>query len=53
MRLGDVLRDAGLAGLGELALLLFVGLFAAIVWRTFSGRRREEQDRASRLPLEE
>ena len=52
MRLSDVLRDLGLTGFGVAALLLFLAAFLAIVWRTWSRKRRQDYERASRLPLE-
>jgi cbb3-type cytochrome oxidase subunit 3 len=51
MRLSDVMSHAGLARYAEVALILFLIAFAAIVIRLFRSPRREIE-RASRLPLE-
>ena len=53
MGVADVLRDAGLAGYAEVALVLFFLAFALIVWRIFRRRRARFWDRAAQLPLED
>jgi cbb3-type cytochrome oxidase subunit 3 len=53
MRLTDVMSHAGLAIYAEVAMVLFLIAFGIIVVRTFWPSRRDEMDRASRLPLEE
>ena len=52
MKLSDVVGHSGLSGYAEIALVLFLAAFVAIVIRTFARGRREEMDRASRLPLD-
>jgi hypothetical protein len=51
--LSDVLRDAGLAGYAEVALVLFVLAFALIAWRVLRRRRTRDWERARHLPLED
>ena len=52
MRLSDVMSHSGLAWYAEVGLVLFLVAFAAIVVRTMWPSRRDEMDRASRLPLD-
>jgi cbb3-type cytochrome oxidase subunit 3 len=52
MKLSDVVSHSGLAGYAEVALVLFLIAFVAIVIRVFLPSRKSEMDRASRLPLE-
>jgi cbb3-type cytochrome oxidase subunit 3 len=53
MRLSDLFRDMQLATFGEIALLLFFGVFAGVAIRTFLLRSRGSYDRLSRLPLDD
>lgn len=53
MRLSDVMGHSGLSGYAEIALVLFLAAFLAIVWWTFRPGRKEEMDAMSRLPLED
>lgn len=53
MSLPDVMGHAGLAGYAEVALIVFLVAFLAIVVRTFWPSRRRELDETSRLPLED
>ncbi len=53
MSLADVMGHAGLAIYAEVALVLFLVVFVAVVARTFSPRRRAEMERAAQLPLED
>ena len=53
MRLSDVLRDIGADGFGQAALLLFFVTFVLIAWHTYSGKRKADHEKASRLPLED
>lgn len=53
MRLSDIMGAAGLSGWAEVALVLFLLAFAAILLGTLAPRRRAEFDRASRLPLDD
>lgn len=53
MKLSDVVGAAGLAGYAEVALVLFLLAFAAIVTQVVSRRRAAEWTRAASLPLGE
>jgi cbb3-type cytochrome oxidase subunit 3 len=53
MKLSDVVANAGLALWAEIALILFVIAFAAVLWRVFRPSSRAEHDRMSRLPLDD
>jgi cbb3-type cytochrome oxidase subunit 3 len=53
MGLSDVIGHAGLAGFTEVAMILFMTVFVAVVVWTFAPRRRRELDEASRLPLDD
>jgi cbb3-type cytochrome oxidase subunit 3 len=53
MGLSDVLGNAGLSGFTQVAMILFMAAFVAIVVWTFAPRRRRELDETSRLPLDD
>jgi cbb3-type cytochrome oxidase subunit 3 len=53
MSLSDIMGHAGLAGYAEVAMILFMAVFAGVVVWTFWPGRHRELDRASRLPLED
>ncbi len=53
MRLADVMSHAGLAGYAEVAMILFLLAFLAIVIATYRPSKKREMDAASRLPLED
>jgi hypothetical protein len=53
MKLSDVVGAAGLAGYAEVALVLFLIAFAAIVTQVVSRKRAAEWTRAASLPLGE
>jgi cbb3-type cytochrome oxidase subunit 3 len=53
MRLSDVMSNAGLSRYAEVALVLFLIAFVAVVVRVMRPSRRAEMDRAARLPLED
>jgi len=53
MRLSDIMSHAGLAGYAEIAMILFFGVFVAILFRVFARTRDGELDRVSRLPLDD
>ena len=53
MGLSDVIGHAGLAGFTEVATVLFLIAFVAIVVWTFVPRRKRKLDEASRLPLDD
>ena len=50
--LSDVVGGSGLQGWAELALIIFVAVFIAVVLRVIVARDRE-LDRAARLPLDD
>ena len=51
MSLSDLMGHAGLAWYAEVALVIFLVVFAAVVARTFAPGRRADHDRAAQLPL--
>jgi cbb3-type cytochrome oxidase subunit 3 len=53
MRLTDIMSGAGLAIYAQIALVIFVVVFIAIVLRTFAPSRRREMDELAHLPLED
>jgi cbb3-type cytochrome oxidase subunit 3 len=53
MRLSDIMSNAGLAGYAEIALILFMVAFIAIVIRIFRPSRRNEMQAAARMPLDD
>ena len=53
MHLADVMSHAGLSGYAIVAMILFMLAFGGIVWSVFQPSRRDEFDRAERLPLED
>jgi cbb3-type cytochrome oxidase subunit 3 len=53
MRLSDIMSGAGLSVYAQIALLIFLATFVAIVIRTFAPSRRREMDEAARLPLDD
>ena len=53
MKLSDIMGNAGLSAYAEVALVLFLGVFIAIVIRTFAPSRRRELDEASMIPLDD
>lgn len=52
MKLSDIMGDSGLTLYAEIALILFLVVFVAIVIRVLAARR-SEMDRNARLPLED
>jgi cbb3-type cytochrome oxidase subunit 3 len=53
MRLSDVMGHSGLSGYAEIALVLFLAAFLAIVVWTFRPGHKAEMDAMSRMPLED
>lgn len=51
MRLSDIMGHMDLAFWPQAALVIFLGVFAAVAWREWRSPRRD--DTAARLPLEE
>ncbi|HEU4566169.1 MAG TPA: cbb3-type cytochrome c oxidase subunit 3 [Gemmatimonadaceae bacterium] len=53
MKLSDIMGHAGLSIYTEIALVIFLAVFIAIVFRVFAPSRKREWERASRLPLDD
>lgn len=53
MKLSDIMSHAGLSGYAQVALVLFVIAFVAIVIRTFMPSRNAELMEAALLPLDD
>jgi cbb3-type cytochrome oxidase subunit 3 len=53
MSLPDIMSRAGLSGYAEVALILFLLAFVAIVVWIFLPSRRRELERGSHLPLDD
>lgn len=53
MHLSDVMSHAGLAGYAEVAMILFVLAFIAIVIATYRPSNKKDMDAASRLPFDD
>jgi len=52
MSLSDIMSNADLSGYTQIALLIFFGLFVAIVIYVFGIRSKSSWDSVSRLPLQ-
>ncbi len=53
MKLSDIMSYAQLSSYAEVALVLFFGVFVAIIIRTFAPSNRRAMHDASMLPLED
>ncbi len=53
MKLSDIMGAAGLSAYAEVAMILFLVAFAAIVIATFAPGRQQTFDAASRMPLDD
>lgn len=53
MRLSDIMGAANLSVYAEIAMILFIVVFIAIVIRIFSPGRKRTYDAASRMPLDD
>lgn len=53
MKLSDIMSNAGLSVYAEIALIIFLAVFVAIVFRVFAPSRKHEWERASQLPLDD
>jgi len=53
MRLSDIMSHSGLSGYAEVALVLFLIAFVAIVIRIFRPGAAPAMDEASRLPFDD
>ena len=53
MRLSDIMGAANLSVYAEIAMILFIVAFVAIVIAVFSRRRQRTYDAASRMPLDD
>ena len=51
MKLSDVMSHSGLTVYAEIALIVFLAAFAAVVIRVLAAKRHD-MDRAARLPLD-
>jgi cbb3-type cytochrome oxidase subunit 3 len=53
MKLSDIMGHAGLSSYAQIALVIFVGVFTAIVIRTFAPSGQVELREAALLPLDD
>ncbi|MHB1311915.1 MAG: cbb3-type cytochrome oxidase subunit 3 [Gemmatimonadaceae bacterium] len=53
MKLSDIMSAAGLSAYAEIAMILFIVAFVAIVINTFAPSRQKTYDAASRMPLDD
>ncbi|HLO39427.1 MAG TPA: hypothetical protein VK176_00275 [Phycisphaerales bacterium] len=53
MRMSDIVGYMDLSTYPQLALVLFLGVFTAVAWRTFRRGAGKELEPLGRLPLEE
>jgi len=53
MRLSELMSNMDLAFYPQVALVIFLTIFAVVCVRVFSRKRKQEYERASRLPLED
>ena len=53
MSLSDLMSHMDLAVWPQAALVIFLGVFFAITWRTFRGMGVQEQDALAGLPFDE
>jgi cbb3-type cytochrome oxidase subunit 3 len=53
MKLSDIMSAAGLSIYAQIALVLFLAAFLAIMIRTFAPSRSGEMEAASRIPLDD
>ncbi|MEQ1691499.1 MAG: cbb3-type cytochrome c oxidase subunit 3 [Gemmatimonas sp.] len=51
MKLSDIMGNAGLSMYAQIALLIFLAVFIAIVIRTWAPSRRRELQDAAMIPL--
>ena len=53
MKISDIVSHSGLSGYAQAGLILFVFAFVLVVARLYWPGRRQEMERASRLPLDD
>lgn len=53
MRISDIVSSMDLATYPQVALVIFLAVFAAVSWRTFRKRHAQEFADAAKLPLED
>ena len=53
MKLSDIVSGSGLHGYAEVAMIIFMVVFAGVAVRLLMRGRREAWEQASRLPLED
>jgi len=51
MKLSDIMGNAGLSMYAQVALILFLAVFIAVIIRTWAPSRRREMQEAAMLPL--
>ena len=51
MRLTDIVSNMNLATYPQIALIIFLAVFAAITWRVIRNRHSSEYAEAAQLPL--
>lgn len=52
MRLSDIMSAMDLSVYPQVALVIFLGVFAAVAFRTFARGRKNELEKLAMLPLE-
>ncbi len=53
MRISDIVSNMNLATYPQIALVIFLAVFAAVTWRVLRNRHAREYAEAARLPLED
>jgi len=53
MGLSGIMGKAGLEVYAEVGLVIFLIVFAAVVWNTFRKSRKGEMEEAGRIPLDD
>lgn len=53
MKLSDIMANAGLSIYAEVALVLFLAAFLAIVWWVFRRRNTRHWEKAAMMPLDD
>jgi cbb3-type cytochrome oxidase subunit 3 len=53
MKLSDIMGAAGLSAYAEIAMIIFIVVFVAVLIRIFAPGRRRSYDDAGRMPLDD
>lgn len=53
MRISDIVSSMDLATYPQVALIIFLSVFAVVSWRTFRRKHTQEFADAAKLPLED